>query len=201
MEPGMIVPLKSPFHMPWERGVRVKGGNMNVGAMTSNMLVFKEAMDKAEIPFILIFGTLLGVIREKEFIVYDSDADVACYAKDHQKIHRVIKELESKGFYVPNKNESPLHDHFFIRSGEKIDIWWFDEIDNDWIYDKYVRYAKKFFDTPEEVDFLNTKFLVPNNPKEFLNITYGSTWTTPFHINDSRSNYILDRTMPGGKKR
>jgi len=201
MEPGQIVPLKSPFHMPWERGVRVKGKNMNIGVMTSNMLAFKEAMDNADIPFILIFGTLLGAIREKGFITYDSDADVACYAEDHQKIHGVIKELQSKGFYVPEKNECPLHDHFFINSGERIDIWWFSEIDKDWIYDKHIRYAKKFFDSPEEIDFLNTKFLVPHQPLDFLDITYGKDWTTPIHIKDPKSDYILDRTMPGGKKR
>jgi len=195
----MIVPLKSPYHLPWERGVREKGGNMNIGAMTSNMLVFKEVMDGAGIPFILIFGTLLGAIREKGFIVYDSDVDVACYAQDHKKIINVVKTLESKGFYVPNKNECPLHDHFFVRNGERIDIWWFDEIDDDWVYDKYIRYNKKYFDNPESIEFLGTAFLVPNNPEKFLELTYGEDWKVPKHINDKKSSYIIDRTQPDGK--
>ena len=199
MDVGQIVPLKSPYHLPWEKGVRVKGGNMNVSIMTSNMLDFKEAMDAANIPFILIFGTLLGAIREKGFIIYDSDVDVACYAQDHRKIINVIKTLESKGFYVPNKNECPLHDHFFTRSGERIDIWWFDEIDDDWIYDKYIRYNKKYFDNPKSIDFLDKSFLVPNEPEKFLKLTYGEDWKTPKHINDEKSSYIIDRTQPDGK--
>ena len=195
MEQEYIVPLKSPIHMPWERGVRVKGGSMNTSAMTKNMLDFKQAMDNAQIQFTLIFGTLLGAIREGEFIKYDSDADVACFAEDHKKIKSVVSELQKKGFYVPDKNEIPLHDHFFIRDGERIDIWWFDDIDKDWIYDKHIRYNKLFFDNPAETDFLNTNFLVPNNPKIFLELTYGSDWKTPYHIKDRKSDYILDRTQ------
>lgn len=187
--------------LPWERGMRPKGSNMNIEAMTQNMLDFKEAMDHAQIPFILIFGTLLGAIREKGFITYDYDADVACYANDHQKMLSVIRELQSKGFYIPDKNEIPLHDHFFIRNKERIDIWWFHKISEDWVYDARVRYASHFFDEPQSIAFLGTKFLAPHNPLEFLDITYGSNWVTPYHITDPRSDYILDRTVPEGRKK
>jgi hypothetical protein len=150
-----IIPVHSPMHPVWERGVRVKGSNMDISIMTKNMLDFKEAMDNAQIPFIFIFGTLLGVIRDKNFISYDNDADVACDAINHRKICQVVNELKEKGFIIPEKNEIPLHDHFFIRDGEKIDIWWFDEIDDYWIYDKHIRYKKSFFQNPKEISFLN----------------------------------------------
>ena len=90
MNPKDIIPLDSQVHLPWERGVRIKGTAMDIDIMTQNMLDFKAAMDEAQIPFILIFGTLLGAIREKNFIAYDSDADVACYADDHKKIKFVV---------------------------------------------------------------------------------------------------------------
>ena len=67
---------------------------------------------------------------------------------NHKKICQVVNELKAKGFIIPEKNEIPLHDHFFIRNGEKIDIWWFDEIDDYWIYDKHIRYKKSFFQNP-----------------------------------------------------
>lgn len=186
--------------LPWTRGMRPKGSNMDIAAMTKNMLDFKEAMDKANIPFILIFGTLLGAIRDKGLIPYDYDADVACYADDHLKMLSVIRELTKKGFHIPDKNEIPLHDHFFIRDSERLDVWWFDKIDEDWVYDNRVRYASHFFDEPQFIDFLGTKFLAPHNPLDFLDITYGPDWKTPYHINDPRSDYILDCTMPNRRK-
>ena len=172
----------------WDRGVR-RGGLMNKEAMAKNLLDFKEAMDRFAIPFVFIFGTLLGVIREGDFISYDTDVDVACFAPDHRRMGGVIKELRDKGFYIPDRNACPLHDHFFIRDGEKIEVWWFDRIDKEYIYDDIVRYPDYYFASLEDVDFLNTKFKVPNNPKAFLEYTYGIEWTKP----NPKASYTLKR--------
>ena len=45
----------------------------------------KELLDEAGIPFILAFGTLLGAIREKDFIKNDPDIDLIIDDEDHQK--------------------------------------------------------------------------------------------------------------------
>ena len=107
--------------VPWEVGLD-KSTPMNKEVMWNNMKAFKGAMDKHGIPFIIMFGGLLGLVRGGELIDGDDDVDVACFSEDHRKISLVIDDLKTQGFYIPEKNECPMHDHFFIRDGEKIEI-------------------------------------------------------------------------------
>ena len=173
--------------VPWEIGARQKNTSMNKEAMYRNLLDFKEAMDKANIPFIWTFGGLLGLMRDGDLIEWDNDVDFACFASDHVKIKKVIDELKQKNFYIPDKNECPLNDHFFIRDQEKIEVWWYQKINHEWIYDNNIRYNEAFFDNCENIDFLNVTWTVPANPKLFLEITYGNDWKIP----NKYGTYIL----------
>ena len=164
-------------------------GRMNLEAMHRNLLDFKGAMDRQNIPFVFIFGTLLGVVRDGDLIKTDTDVDLACFTEDHLKMLPVIEELEIRGFYIPDRNECPLHDHFFMRDDEKIEVWWFDKLDGERIYNYKVRYDSKYFDTLEEIGFLGEKWKIPGSPREFLTITYGENWTVP----DPKGNYILGK--------
>lgn len=180
--------MSQDTRVPWEEGVR-KGGLMNQDVMKKNMLDFKRVMDKHGIHFALIFGSLLGAIREGKPIDWDSDADVACFEHDHRKIHRVITDLQADGFAVVPKDYCPIHDHFVIRDGEKIDIWWFCDTGTEWFYDKNIRYPKKYFDKLDKMEFLGDTFRIPNNPEEFLTVTYGEDWRTP----NKNKEYIIGR--------
>ena len=180
--------MSEDTQVPWEVGVR-KDGDMNQKVMTRNLLDFKLIMNKHGIEFMLIFGTLLGAIREGGLIEYDTDADVACLETNHRMIHRVVTDLLGLGFKIVPRDYSPLHDMFFIRDGEKIEIWWFCDTGTEWLYDKSIRYPKSFFDTTEQVDFLGNTFKVPNNPKEFLTLTYGNDWVTP----DRNKRYTIGK--------
>lgn len=170
----------------WAIGLN-KSGKMNKEIMHKNLLDFKEVMDKQCIPFVFIFGGLLGLIRDGRLIDWDNDVEFMCYAPDHRKMKSVVLELENKGFRIPDKNECPFHDHFFIREGEKIEIWWFQKIDEEYIYDNRIRYPSKFFNDLREITFLKTNWKIPNNSKEFLEITYGKDWRTP----NPKGKYIL----------
>lgn len=174
--------------VPWEIGTR-KIGDMNLEVMNKNLLDFKETMDKYNIKFVLIFGGLLGLIRENHLIPWDDDVEFACFAEDHQKIGTVIEELKEKGFYIPDRNICPLHDHFFIRGGEKIELWWFQKIGKEWVYDNIVRYPQIYFDTLEEKEYLGINWKVPSNPELFLEITYGKDWKIP----NKEGEYILGK--------
>ncbi len=181
--------------VPWEKGLD-KSKPMNQEIMWENLIKFKEVMDKYKIPFILIFGGLLGLVRDGKLIDTDDDIDVACLSEDHKNILPVVEELLANGFYIPEKNESPLHDHFFIRNGEKIEIWWFDKLDGERIYDQVVRYPEEHFEHPETFSHLGINWLVPKNAKDFLEITYGSTWNIP----QANGNYMQGLGQIGDKE-
>ena len=181
----------------WEWGTR-KSGMMNKEVMYKNFLDFKESCDKYDLQFVIIFGALLGLIREGDLIDHDHDIDVACFTeaphwKDYYKFGYVIEDMERKGFYVTDKKFCPWHDIGFTREGEKIEIWMFSKIDQERIYNQIVRYPTEYFDTLEEIEFLGKKFKIPSNPKLFLEYTYGDKWMIP----NPKGAYTLARHKKG----
>jgi len=180
--------MQNNQEVPWEKGVR-KGGKMDKAVMHANLLDFRRAMAEAKIPFVFIFGALLGLTRENKLIDWDSDVDVFCDSKYHRNIGKVVNKLKEQGFFIPCGNVCPLHDTFFIRNGEKIEIWWFDEIDDEYVYDNKVRYPKEYFKKTDRIYFLDNDWLVPCKRWDFLNITYGEDWRIP----DPNKEYILGR--------
>jgi len=184
---GEIAGLHDMNYPPWERGVR-QGGMLNEWVMQRNLINFKKIMDKNDIPFVAIFGTLLGFVREGKPVITSKDADFFCYAKDHYKMKSVINSLKSYGFHIVDRNDSPLGDHHIIRGGEKIEIWWFQKINKEWVYDDRVRYEAKYFDNLQTIKVLGKDWLIPDFAEENLLITYGEDWEIP----NPKATYILD---------
>lgn len=195
---------KEPFKLPgwrrdWQKNVR-QGGKMNTRVMWRNLVDIKNVLDKYQIPFVLIGGGLLGIIRKGKFISYDYDLDIACFSgtsrKDHWKMRWVKNELEKKGFFIVDTSRCRCKTDFFIRNGERIDIFWFEKIDEEWIFNNEYRYPAYFFDNLEEIDFCGLKLKTPKNPKKFLKYTYGKDWKIP-----NQKAHILNLNPKEVKKR
>ena len=161
---------------PWEWGVR-QGGMMNIEVMKANVLEFKEVCDKHKLTFILIFGTLLGAVRNNAPIPNDSDFDVFCFAKDYRIWLTVKSELRDRGFYIPD--DKPLHDEYIIRNGEKIDINWISPFGNFYVYDEDLYYPRAYFDRLNHIKLFDAYFLAPANSEQLLADLYGDNWRTP----------------------
>ena len=112
-----------------------KGGEMDRVVMLCNLLDFSKIMHHHGIPFFFIFGTLLGAVREGNFIKHDTDVDVGAFLEDRKRIEDVILELQVRGFTAVATKDCPPHDNFFIRGNEKIEIWWFEETEDERVYD------------------------------------------------------------------
>ena len=66
----------------------------------NNLLDFKKILDSKEIYFGIIFGTLLGAIRENNFIIHDEDVDVFILEEDKHKFMSLLFDLRENGFEV-----------------------------------------------------------------------------------------------------
>jgi len=60
-----------------------------------------DTLNKHDIAYYLDFGTLIGAIREKGFILWDDDMDISLLNEaDYHKMPEIMKEVEKKGFIV-----------------------------------------------------------------------------------------------------
>jgi len=166
-----------------------QGGYMNKVVMAYNMRDFKRIMDANGIKFFLIFGTLLGAVRDGDYIDWDSDVDTGCYYEDYDKIKALDQKFRDVGFTVPSKEVIPPMDGYYIRDSEKIEIWFFRNEDKEYVYDKNIRYPVKFLDKLDTIQFSGDEYYTPSFREEFLDVTYGD-WKTPKR-REQGGHYIL----------
>jgi len=161
----------------------------------NNLLDYKKVMDKHEIRYGLMFGTLLGAIREGGFIPWDEDVDVFSLEEDRKKMLNALFDFEEYGFKVARYRENKKG-HFLlslIRDDDYIDTYFYKKNLNQRVYgDNGI--AAKYLNDTETIDLFDEKFPVPINPKEVLTILYGENW----HIPDKEGkpiNYTRERKI------
>lgn len=145
---------------------------------------FGGYLDKIKVPFVLVCGTLLGLVREKQLIAKDKDIDVAIWEEDlTEEALKGIKESEHFGhdtggeygrgqmnfekdgihfdiFVIHKKGDKA----FFNPGGDKCLVWDYNVLDKSkW---------KSF-------EYLGRKWNVPAKPLKFLDSYYGKNWRIP----------------------
>ena len=137
---------------------------------------------------------MLGVYRDGDFIAWDDDADLGMDFSDRgtKNFNKAMAELRKLGFWVPPSNpdlpigldNAPYYDMVAIKDGEKVEGWFFEKINGNWIYDfprcgNTLKHEGKYYDELGSYDFKGMKFDVPNHLEEWLVMMYGPTWRTP----------------------
>ena len=153
----------------------------------------KNVFEANGITFILSYGTLLGAIREHDFITHDSDMDTMIWQKDFQKAWSLIPELE--------KRDVHLHCYVlpwiftFEHKGETCDIDVLQEA--IWPWNKrycltHLEYIQKsFFENITTIEFLGEQYTVPANPEKVLEYHYGKTWRIPSNTTGRIESYVF----------
>lgn len=154
--------------------IRLK--TINIENAKENLLIFKEVMDKHNLKFGLIYGTLLGAIRENNFILHDDDTDVYILDEERQKFLNTLPDLISKGFSVGRYEGDVIS---IIRNDECIDIYIFRKYLFKYrIYNQEI-IKEKFLTETTEFNFLNTSFNIPKDYDKCLIYLYGRDWKIP----------------------
>ncbi len=130
---------------------------------------------------IIFYGTLLGIIRNNDFIENDDDIDLLLNISD---LNNFLNDLDEKNVVYRKhikKNEIPVIQCFYENIGP-IDIYVYNEYKNDDILIKWdggQLYAKKDIFPLKEIIFYDKKCLIPNNSEEILRQIYGKDWMIP----------------------
>lgn len=130
----------------------------------------------------IIYGTLLGAIRQQDFIDYDTDIDLAYLSKysDHNKVKNerelLADKLETLGM-MRRRDTSGLKIAF---KRTTFDIWysWINP-NEDFYLQPFYRIGPKDLLLPlQKMEFRKNTVLVPNSGVQILEAIY-KTWQTP----------------------
>lgn len=166
------------------------------GGMSGNLALqalrdIKQLFDGAGIEFFLAFGTLLGCIRDRDFIGHDKDVDLGLsFFVDRERVRRL---LESSGRYKLLKavdfgenqpeGESWIVSYRHVPTNIVIDLSFFLS-SGDVAYAGFCRkpyeflYAFPSFSLRPAL-FLGDEYLIPDNSEQHLQALYGDSWSKP----------------------
>lgn len=182
---------------------------INLSEAKETLFKTKEIFDECKIEFCLAFGTLLGAIREKNFIEGDLDIDI--YVENEEELFKKLPYLESKGLKLIRAIPHEVYS-FRLNKGCYIDVYIFRKLGFSfwglYCYGLAENYnPKKYFKGKEEIEFLGKKFKCPRKPERLLKFWYGKTWKTPisksevyYHCDDHFHHFWKFTFRPSVKK-
>lgn len=142
----------------------------------NNLLDFKRLLDSKGVHFGIIYGTLLGAVREKNFIKYDEDIDVFILNENREKFLSLLFELRIIGFEVVRYESDLLS---IMRNDDYIDVYFFKKnilgrwgCNGDSLEGRYLNSNGKIW-------FLGEEFNTPGEYVKFLEKAYGKDWKIP----------------------
>ena len=167
-----------------------------------------------DIPWFLVSGTFLGLIREKNFLAHDYDIDFGIFDRDFdltnlkKKLHKnkdfFIKTIDvsvngdfKNGYFRVTEKEKPLLVKLVHRTGINVDLFVHYQGENltqkvIWHGSSYHRWDNSLFKL-KEYKFFDLKVLGPVDYDKYLSENYGD-WRTPvtdFHFTTGTPNLTL----------
>lgn len=144
-----------------------------------NLSLLKRICSAHNLDFILFFGTLLGAVREHDFISHDEDIDIVMPISQLEKFKDTLFILRENGFEVARFERRGFMS--IMRNGEYIDIYFF----TPYIEDKRLSTCicelceVKYINETMQMEFQGELYTVPKDYEALLAFLYGNNWRTP----------------------
>lgn len=152
-----------------------------------NLKDFLNIMDDSGIKIVVGFGSLLGIVRDNDFITWDEDIDLCILKEEEIKLEENLVTLRDHGFELVRYERIGLYS--FIRNGEYIDTYVLQDIGGgvrncgaDFLFEN------DLIDTVP-YNFKGLKVNIPRNYESHLEFLYGD-WKTPVQYADFNMNTL-----------
>ena len=173
-----------------------------INIATAEQLLFeaKGIMDLLDVRFFLRQGTCLGIIRNNALIPWDDDIDIgSIYGFNgitEEKIETVASAFRANGYYAKVEHSDDCIGVTMMKSSTRIDWNCYKIINDETVHYPGVRISAQLFKNLKEIDFIGTKFFVPNPPEEYLRFKYGPDWMTPKKVGFEKDVLALISDVP-----
>ena len=168
---------------------------INFEIARENLEIFYEVMEQSGIRYGLILGTLLGAVREKNFIAHDQDTDIFILYEERERFLKLLYNFKEQGLELVRVDSDMLS---LMRKNEYIDVLFFKlkrkfGIKRMRVSCNDYEISAHYLEEPIKMNFLGLDISVPNNPEELLLRTYGKNWKTPIANSPAPSNTFYKR--------
>ena len=151
------------------------------------LLAGADNLNALEIPFILVGGTLLGIIREGHVLAHDKDIDVAVLIEDLTEAKR-SSLCRSIGFIHNSAGHAGSGQFAYDYDGIHFDIFIYILNGKYRVTDPSGRgcliFPKHLFEKNRwgKINYLDREWNTPSDPIEFIEYMYGKEWKTPIYV-------------------
>jgi phosphorylcholine metabolism protein LicD len=152
------------------------------------LVILKNLLDKIKITSFLSSGTLLGAVREKDFIRWDWDVQMYLLMEEaYPNRNKISETLLNHDFIIHKFIDSKDTLKWDLRrNGAVFELTaWF--VEGKWRYrrKKSMRVPAYLFEGVYNIDFKNVNYRTFNPPEEYLEFCYGD-WKIPKRTSDKR---------------
>lgn len=146
-------------------------------AALEDLKCLKTILDACGVEFQLSAGTLLGAIREMDFIEHDEDIDLIVLAEQKQQLFDALPKMIAEGFKIARYDRRGLLS--IIRGELYIDFYIFERWKEGIRYCSGIVYPEDFIMETLDYNFKGLNVKIPKKYVCVLRYEYGDDWMTP----------------------
>lgn len=166
--------------------------------MTTLIRIISEAATLSQTKPFLLYGTLLGYVRNQDFICYDFDVDIGIKGAEYKTLYEAVSvvvksypdyKIKVKAFmgwrqfevvHIETEINADVFEFIKERHTYRRNVpSWYSRY---FLHESRISYPIDWIDELRTVEFKGYSIFIPNKPDQLLMTYYGNNYITPDHI-------------------